>query len=144
MAGGEVGDYVWLNMSQGVNDSQSSSQLMLQRAASIQPLVPAPICNQYTAPICNQDTAPIFNQVSASACNQNTAPVCYQVSAQLRSADHSHTGSKSAKKPRGRPKKTSSDVNPSPARGEKRKTSIPSTRTTRSSKRPSWLVDFEE
>ena len=120
MAGGEVGDYVWLNMSQGVNDSQSSSQLMLQRAASIQPLVPAPICNQDTAPVCNQ------------------------VSAQLRSADHSHTGSKSAKKPRGRPKKTSLDVNPSPARGEKRKTSIPSTRTTRSSKRPSWLVDFEE
>ena len=92
MAGGEVGDYVWLNMSQGVNDSQSSSQLMLQRAASIQPLVPAPICNQYTAPI--------FNQVSAFACNQDTAPVCYQVSAQLRSADHSHTGSKSAEKPR--------------------------------------------
>ncbi|EFX68870.1 hypothetical protein DAPPUDRAFT_114194 [Daphnia pulex] len=129
-------DAVWLNMHPVSTESQSATQL-LQRATMVQPLEPVLAFNPAVAGVSTPDKSTAFQHDQQKRARgrpkktqTNSGPVAI---------------SAPAPKYRGRQRKThmTTDID---ARGEKRKKNpqaVLATSTTRT-KRPSWLVHYEE
>ncbi len=129
-------DAVWLNMHPVGTESQSATQL-LQRAIMVQPLEPVLAINPAAAGVPTPENSTAFQHDQQNRARgrpkkmqTNSDPVANQAP---------------APKSRGRPRKTqmTTDID---ARGEKRKRNpqVVLATSTRRTKRPSWLVDYEE